>query len=100
MKLGILVNSDTFLNAIIGITASAVSRGHEVDIFAMDEGVKLLQVRSFVELIELNNVTMAYCKYNLEKLGVSTEIVPDAIVAGSQYDNAVMVHNADKVIVL
>ncbi len=100
MKLGILVNTNAYLDDVIGITNAAVSKGHEVGIFVMDEGTRLLETKEFVSLCGIQGMNITYCNYNVERLGVSKEISPDEIVCGSQYDNAVMVHNADKVIVL
>ncbi len=99
MKLGILVNTDKHLEDILGITKSAVSKGHEVVIFNMDDGTKLLSNSSFTELCTTKGVTMNFCDHSAKGLGVSTEGVPKEIGCGSQYDNATMVHEADKVIV-
>ena len=43
MKLGILVNSDRNLEAITGMTRAALAKGHEVLLFAMDDGTRLLR---------------------------------------------------------
>ena len=43
MKLGILVNTDKHLAAVTGITRAAIDKGHEVTIFAMDDGTRLLE---------------------------------------------------------
>jgi len=42
MNLGILVNTDRNLAALRGIVAAATGKGHEVAIFAMDDGTRLL----------------------------------------------------------
>lgn len=100
MKLGILINTDRHLSDIIGITRAALSKGHEVIIFNMDEGTRLLENSSFRELYAMNGVRMSFCDYNAKGLGVSKEGIPDEIVCGSQMNNAEMVHEADRVIVL
>jgi predicted peroxiredoxin len=100
MKLGILVNTDRNLDHIIGITDSALRKGHEVMIFAMDEGVKLLENDAFLDLSRRERVSMSFCDHSTHVLNVSKEKVPDDIVCGSQYNNAVMNHDADRVIVL
>ena len=43
---------------------------------------------------------MSFCDHSAERLGVKTEGIPKETTCGSQYNNAVMLHNADKVIVL
>ncbi len=100
MKLGILVNTDKNLKHIIGIANSAVRKGHEVIIFAMDEGVRLLENDDFLNLSKERNISMSFCDHSTHVLNVSKDRVTDEIVCGSQYNNAVMNHDADRVIVL
>ena len=100
MKLGIFVNTDRHLAHLLGITKAARAKGHEVYVFNMDEGTKLLGEAAFQELCTLGGVSMSFCEYNAKGLHVSTEGIPEEIVCGSQYHNAVMVHDVDKVIVL
>jgi len=100
MKLGILLNSDNFPEPLVGLTRSGVARGHEVVIFAMDDGVKLLDNQDCVLLAELEGVNISYCEHSVQSLKVRTEGLSEKIVCSSQYSNAVMNHQADKVIVL
>lgn len=64
MKLGILINTDRHLSEILGITKAALSKGHEVIIFNMDEGTRLLGNPPFRELCGMNGVRMSFCDYN------------------------------------
>ncbi len=100
MKLGILVNSDKHLADVIGLAKAAVSKGHEVIIFNMDEGTKLLATPEFEELCKTKGVLMSFCDHSAKHVGALTEGLPEEIVCGSQYNNAVMIHDADRVIVL
>lgn len=100
MKLGILVNTDKNLNHITGLAKAAVNRGHEVLIFAMDDGVSLLRDTAFTDLCNIKGVSISFCDYSTKALKVSKEALSEKIVCGSQYNNASMAHNADKVIVL
>lgn len=100
MKLGILVNSDRHLEAVAGLTKAALSKGHEVTIFTMDEGVRLLHEPVFRELCGMDRIKMSFCDHSTRMLEVPKEGLTDEIVCGSQYNNAVMNHEADKVIVL
>ncbi|MEC4685597.1 MAG: DsrE family protein [Nitrospirota bacterium] len=100
MKLGILVNTDKHLDDIAGITEAAVSKGHEVILFAMDDGTKLLENPSYTELCKLQGVTMSFCDHSAQKISVKTEGIAEEIIRGSQYNNAAMDHDSDKVIVL
>jgi predicted peroxiredoxin len=99
MKLAILVNTNRHLAQIIGLTKAAVARGHEVVLFNMDEGTKLLTTAEFTELCNTKGVLMSFCDHSAKRINLSTGL-PEEIVVGSQYNNAVMMHDADRVIVL
>lgn len=100
MKLGIFVNTNGHLAAVGGITRAALAKGHSVSIFAMDDGTRLLADRSFTGLSQLAGVTMAFCDHSAQHLGTKPEGLPKEISVGSQYDNATMNHEMDRVIVL
>jgi len=100
MKLGILVNREDHLNEIIGITKAALERGHEVVVFTMDVGTRLFKRPEYSDLCGLNGVKMSFCDHNAKMFRAGTEGIPEAISRGSQYDNASMMHECEKVIVL
>ena len=43
---------------------------------------------------------MSYCEHSAQRHGGRPAGLPEAIVAGSQFENAIMVSESDKVIVL
>ena len=100
MKLGILVNTNKTKDDVIGLTKAALAKGHEVIIFNMDDGTKLLGDSEFSALCKVDGVSMSFCDHSAKGLNVSTDGIPGEIVCGSQYDNAAMSHDADRVIVL
>ncbi len=100
MKLGIHVNDDRHLEHVVGITKAAVSKGHEVFIFTMVDGVRLLENPTYTGLCKIPNVKMSFCDHNASGYGIKKEGIPEEVVCGSQYNNAVMMHDVDKVIVL
>ncbi len=100
MKLGIFVNTNRNLNHVVGIVKAALAKGHEVLMFNMDDGTKLLGTPEFAELCRTKGVSMSFCDHSAKGLNVSTEGLPAEIVCGSQYNNAVMNHDADRLIVL
>jgi len=100
MTIGILVNTDKNLEILNGITHAAVRKGHNVIIFAMDEGTKLLQKKDFINLCNIEEVQISFCDYSAKTLSVDTSGVPEKITAGSQFNNSKMVSEADRVIVL
>ncbi len=100
MKLGILVNTDRHAEDVVGLTKAAITKGHEILMFMMDTGIKLLGNSFVTDLCNEIGVHMSFCDHSTGKLGVSKEGCPDKIVCGSQFDNATMNHEADRVIVL
>ncbi len=100
MKLGIFVNTNRHLGDVVGLVKAALGKGHEVILFNMDDGTKLLGTPEFSALCKTKGVTMSFCDHSAKQLGVATEGIPQEIVCGSQYNNAMMMHDADRVIVL
>jgi len=100
MKLGIFVNTNRHLAHVLGITKAAISKGHEVVVFNMDDGTRLLGDPAYTQLCKTAGVSMSFCDHSAKGMNVSTEGIPSEIVCGSQYNNAVMVHDSDRVIVL
>ncbi|UCE89698.1 MAG: hypothetical protein JSW10_02350 [Pseudomonadota bacterium] len=99
MKLGLLINSDRHLEHVIGVTRAATDQGHEVIIFSMDDGTRLMGYTEFTELCLLEGVTMSFCRHSAEEAGVETGALSREIVSGSQFNNALMSHEADRVLV-
>lgn len=100
MKLGIIITTDQRVDDVIGITQAASAKGHDVSIFAMDEGTRLLGNPEFTQLCTSDNVVMSLCQHSASEQGVNTEGVSKEIVLGSQFNNAMMNNEADKVISL
>lgn len=100
MKLGMLINTAKHLDHVVGICRAALAKNHQVNIFAMDEGTRLLENDAFVSLAELDGVSMSLCDHSAKAVGAKTEGLPSKIVCASQLNNAMMNHNADRVIVL
>ena len=99
-RLGILVNTDRRLRHVLGFTRAASARGHDVIIFLMDEGTRLLRNAGLLGLTELSGVTLSLCDHSAKRYGVDIEGLPAAVVCGSQLNNAMMNHQAERVIVL
>ncbi len=101
MKIGILVTREEHKRHLIGITKAALKRGHSVGIFLMDRAVMLIKEKEVTGLKDLSGVmTFALCDLNLKQAGLSEMDVPEGIICGSQYNNAVMNHESDRVIIL
>ncbi len=100
MILGILVNTDRHLEYVIGLVKAATEKNHEVLIFAMDTGTKLLENDAFLELSSFPGVSISFCDRNAGQQDVGTDGLPEKIICGSLLNNSMMNHDADRVIVL
>lgn len=100
MKLGILVNKGKNLAHIVGLARAAVRKNHEVSVFVMDGGTQLLQEESLLELAKLAQVSVSFCTHSAELNGIDPDTIAKEIDCGSQLNNAMMNHDADRVVVL
>lgn len=100
MKLGMLINTAKHLDQAVGICRAALAKNHQVIIFAMDEGTRLLENETFASLAELDGVSLTLCDHSAKHYGARTEGLSPKIVCASQLSNAMMNHDADRVIVL
>ncbi len=100
MILGLLVTRDGFKDDIIGLTKAAVTKGLQVIIFMMDDGIRHTQDKDVVALKDLEGVTVSICDHSAKLRNVEEDMVPEGITCGSQYQNAVMNQDAEKVIVI
>jgi len=100
MKLGILVTSDKHLNQVIGLVRAAVKKGLQVAVFCMDKGTLLINQQSFKDLCMLEGLDISLCRHSAEKMKIDMQKISKDIVCGSQFNNAMMQHESDKVIVL
>ncbi len=100
MTLGLLVTRDGFKEDIIGLTRAAVNKGHHVIIFFTDDGVRLALDTDGAALKELEGVNMSLCDHSAKQRNVEEDSVPEGITCGSQYQNAVLQQDSDKVITI
>ncbi len=100
MKLGILVNTDRHLEHILGLTKATIAANHEVMIFIMDEGTRLSENDLIVALAKLPAVSISLCEHSAKICEVNVEDLSKDINCASQYNNAMMNHDADRMIVL
>jgi len=100
MKLGLLVATDRNLKHLRGIVLSALARGHEVEVFVMAEGVRLLCDEGFREIIARPGLTASYCSFNAMMHGIDEGCIPAEAEPASQINNLMMARSSDRVITL
>jgi peroxiredoxin family protein len=95
--LGIMVTKYENLDHLAGIVKAARATGKTVKLFLTDEGVKFTSDAGFVNLVKGDGVELSCCEHNCELLGILDKT--EGIIYGSQYDNATMLHNSERVLV-
>ena len=87
---------------ISGLTAAfqLQQAGHEVSVFVMDAGARLLLNDELAGLCRLKGVSVTCCNLSLAQLGIEPSAIPPEVKRGSQYDNAGLMNAADHVISL
>ncbi len=100
MVLGILVNTGKNMKHVTGLTRAALKKGHSVRLFAMDEGVRLLEKPEFADMAENENIGISFCEFNARQFGINLQNLNRKIKKGTQLNNAIMCEKADKVLVL
>ncbi|MBF0563705.1 MAG: DsrE family protein [Nitrospirae bacterium] len=100
MKIGLLVTRDSFKDDIIGLTNAALKKGNEVIIFLMDDGTRHSQDSDIVALKDKEGVTMSLCDHSAKLRGITEDMIPKGVAAGSQYQNSIMNQDADRVVLI
>lgn len=100
MELGLLVNTEERLNQLLGLTNSALRKGHTVRMFIMDSATCLLEKDELTSLCENENVLISFCEYNAKQHKIDFDQLDRRIKRGTQLNNAIMCQKADKMLVL
>lgn len=98
MQLGIVATRLQAEPHVLGLAAAACARGWACRCFLTDRGVLLLNSPQFLALARAGHVRVDVCEHSWEQYG--TAAPPAGIAMGSQYQNAELAHQCDRVIVL
>ncbi|MHB8620305.1 MAG: hypothetical protein ACYDAG_12175 [Chloroflexota bacterium] len=96
VKLALMVTSSDQRQRVEGFVRTALERGHEVGVFFTDEGTTLVADPGVRALIGRPGLSLAACAHSAQLFGVAAVA---GIEFGGQYQNAVMLHAADKALV-
>ena len=95
--LGIMVTKYENLEHITGVVKSAQAAGHPIMLFLTDEGVRFTRDPKFLELLKVNGIEIAVCEHSCDQIGIHEKT--EGITYGSQYDNAGMMHDSERILV-
>lgn len=102
MNLGIVVTNENHGELALGLLKTAAARGWQLRCFLTDTGVKLLNDPLFAGFCQGEH-WVALCELSLERYHIDPAKVQDTapnIVIGGQYQDAELVKNSDRVLVL
>jgi sulfur relay (sulfurtransferase) complex TusBCD TusD component (DsrE family) len=85
------------LEHISGVAKAASKAGHPVQIFLTDEGVEFTRDPKFIELLKVDGVECSVCDHSCERSGIHDKT--EGITYGSQYNNAGMLHDSERILV-
>jgi hypothetical protein len=94
MLLGLLITTRRYKEHIVAILREARKEGHDLRVFMMDEGCLLLREEDFLQALQ--GLDVAVCDLNRRALGIEP---PQGVRLGSQYDNARMAHECERLLV-
>jgi hypothetical protein len=95
--LGIMVTKYENLEHIVGVIKAARAARHPVKVFMTDEGVKFSTNPEFLELLKVGGIEILVCGHSCERIGIHDQT--EGVSFGSQYNNAVMLHDSTRVLI-
>lgn len=98
MQLGIVATHEAAGPDLVGLAAAAARRGWACRCFLTDAGVLLLRLPEVMALARTGSIRLDVCHLSWERFGEGH--VPEGVHAGSQYNNAEIAHQCDRVVVL
>lgn len=102
MRFGLVVTTEEFGHHVSGLLEAAIDRGWTCRCFLTDRGVRLLKYQPFKDLACAKQLKVNVCEHSWEMFGWETlqqDSGTEQIQMGSQYQNAELVHECDKVLV-
>lgn len=98
MHFGIVVTTDKTEPHALGLAQAALEKGWRCRCFLTDRGVLLLSSPRFLHLARTGQLRVNVCEHSWDKFGGGAH--PAEIVFGSQYQNAELALECDKIMVL
>ncbi len=103
MRFGLVVTDDRHGAAAVAVLADAQARGWECRCFLNDRGALLLADPAFTGSLAVAATQVAVCELSVERYedeGLRVGDINSQVVIGGQYQDAELVKNSDRVLVL
>lgn len=98
MRIGIVASHESSGPHLEGLAAAAAARGWPCRCFLTDSGVKLARLPGLVALARAGTVRVDVCEHSWQEHGAGG--APEGATLGSQFQNAELVRECDRVLVL
>ncbi len=98
MRFGVVITSEKFGAYATGLLSAAVGRGWICRCFLTDTGVRVLSLPDFEALALSGKLQLTVCELSWKRFGTGAH--PPWATIGSQYQNAELAHECDKVLVV
>lgn len=103
MRFGLVVTNERNADAARKLLEAAQARGWECRCFLTDRGALLLADPAFTGSPAFMNTNIAVCELSIERYenhGLHARAIDPHVIVGGQYQDAELVHNSDRVLVL
>ncbi|MDX9714681.1 MAG: hypothetical protein RBT37_04545 [Dissulfurispiraceae bacterium] len=99
MQIGFLIINPEFVDSIFELLEASLKRGHSIRVFMTDAGVKLLENKLMLIHASSLKIQINFCSHSAKKHHVDTSILPKEMVPSTQYQNALMHNECDRVLI-
>lgn len=102
MRFGIVVTDENQAAHVSCLLKEALSRDWSVRCFLTENGVNMLKDDAFIDMARNPSVHLSVCEMSVERYchDVPLAEMEDAVIIGGQYQDAELVRNSDRVLVL
>ena len=97
MKLGLVASDERAGPHLLGLARAAVAQGWPCRCFLTDSGVRLLRDASLLAMMRDGSVGVDVCEHAWSALGLGS--APEGVKLRSQFQNAELARDCDRVIV-
>ncbi|MBN2655271.1 MAG: DsrE family protein [Nitrospirae bacterium] len=99
MQIGFLVINLKYAESIFELADASLVRGHSIRIFMTDEGVKLIENKKMHNYAPMQKTHISFCSHSAKNHNINTSMLPEGISPSTQYQNALMHNECDRVLV-
>ena len=98
MRIGIVATHESAQAHLVGLAAAAAARGWPCRCFLTDSGVKIAASEKLLGLARSGAIRLDVCEHSWHQFGDGE--APAGATLGSQFQNAELVRECDRVLVL